>query len=75
MDWYRSAGTQVIVASSGAYGQFVDNPSTPQSDAWYHTLFALPEVYRVDPGPGRPGPTIRIFELAPFTRVAGAPAS
>ena len=74
MEWYRSAGTQVFVASSGAYQQFVDNPATPQPDAWYHALFALPEIYRVDPGPGRPGPTIRIFELAPFTRVAGAPA-
>jgi hypothetical protein len=31
----------------------------------YRELFALPEVFRVDPEPGRRGPTIRIFRLDP----------
>ncbi len=66
LDWYRDAGTQLMVTSSLAYGAFVENPATPQPDAWYQALFALPEVFRVEPGPDHPGPTIRIYRLAPF---------
>ncbi|MEA2621084.1 MAG: hypothetical protein QOC97_1857, partial [Chloroflexota bacterium] len=69
LEWYRSAGTQLLVTSSDAYAQFVGNPTTPDPDAWYRALFKLPELFRVDPGPDQPGPTIRVFELAPFTRV------
>jgi hypothetical protein len=61
-----------MVTSSYAYAQFFKNPSTPEEDAWYRALFDLPEVFRVEAGPGRPGPTVRIFQLATFTRVAGA---
>ena len=70
LDWYRRAGTQLMVTSSYAYGAFVDNPETPQPDEWYRSLFALPELFRVEPGPDQPGPTIRIYQLAPFERVA-----
>jgi hypothetical protein len=66
LDWYRDAGTQVVVSSSYAYGRYLGNPTTPDQDAWYRALFTLPEIFRVEPGPGRPGPTIRIFQLAPF---------
>jgi len=72
LDWYRDARTQLLVSSSYAHNRFLGNAGAPEADAWYRTLFDLPEVFRVEPGPGHPGPTIRIFQLAPFTRAAGA---
>jgi hypothetical protein len=63
-EWYRSTRTDVLVASSGAYSRFVGNPDTPAQDRFYSELFALPEIFRVDPGPDRSGPTIRIFALS-----------
>jgi 4-amino-4-deoxy-L-arabinose transferase-like glycosyltransferase len=61
--WYRGVKTRYLVTSSLDYARFVGNPDDPAHDAFYRELFALPEVFRVDPGPDRPGPTIRIFEL------------
>jgi 4-amino-4-deoxy-L-arabinose transferase-like glycosyltransferase len=61
--WYRQQGVRYLVASSDIYRRFLDNPATPSASAFYHELFALPEVFRVDPQDRRRGPTIRIFEL------------
>jgi hypothetical protein len=61
--WYREVGTEYLVTSSLNYARFHENPDDPVHDAFYRELFALPEVFRVDPTPDRPGPTIRIFEL------------
>jgi hypothetical protein len=66
LDGYRAKGTRYLIASSWAYERFVGKPGTPAEDAFYRELFALPEVLRVDPGPSRSGPTIRIFRLDPI---------
>ena len=63
LDAYRARGTRYLIASSWAYERFLDKPGTPVEDAFYRDLFALPEVFRVDPGPDRGGPTIRILRL------------
>jgi len=63
MEWYRQLGVQYIVASSDIYVRYLDNPATPVLSAFYRDLFALPEVFRVDPAGRRNGPTIRIFQL------------
>lgn len=73
LDWYRDAGTQLLVTSSFAYSRFVGNPETPGPDAWYRGLFDLHPVFRVEPGSGRPGPTITVYQLAPFEDRHGAP--
>jgi hypothetical protein len=67
-EWYRSTQTDVMVASSGAYNRFVGNPDTPAQDRFYRELFALPELFRVEPGVDRSGPTIRIFALSESAR-------
>ena len=59
------AGARYLIASSWSYERFVDKPGTPREDAFYKALFALPEVFRVDAGLDRSGPTIRIFRLDP----------
>ena len=61
--WYEEQRVQYLVTSSTIYGQFFGNPDDPVHDRFYRELFALPEVFRADPGPGTPGPTIRIFRL------------
>ena len=63
MAWYREQKVQYIIASSAIYGRYLDNPARPFVDAFYRSVFALPEVFRVDAGPDRPGPTIRILRL------------
>jgi hypothetical protein len=63
MAWYRQQGVRYVVASSAMYDRFVDNPATPFRSAFYHELFSMPEVFRVEPDGHRSGPTIRIFEL------------
>lgn len=65
LDWYRSAGVRYLVASSWMYTRFVDDASRPEQSEFYRDLFALPEVFRIDAGDERPGPTIRIFRLDP----------
>jgi hypothetical protein len=65
LEGYRSLGVRYLIASSRTYGRFVDMPGAANESAFYHALFALPEVFRVDPEPGRRGPTIRIFRLDP----------
>jgi 4-amino-4-deoxy-L-arabinose transferase-like glycosyltransferase len=62
---YRADGTRYLIASSWAYERFLGKPATPVEDAFYRDLFALPEAFRVDPGPARSGPTIRILRLDP----------
>jgi 4-amino-4-deoxy-L-arabinose transferase-like glycosyltransferase len=69
--WYQTQGVRYLVTSSTIYGQFYGNPRDAVHDLFYRQLFELPEVFRVDPGPETPGPTIRIFELPmqlPFTK-------
>lgn len=63
MAWYDDVGTRYLVTSSTIYDRFYRNPSTPGPAAFYEELFQLREVFRADPGPTTPGPTIRIFEL------------
>ena len=65
LDHYRSLGVRYLIASGRTYDRFVDMPGAAKESAFYHELFALPEVFRVDPEPGRRGPTIRIFRLDP----------
>jgi len=62
---YRSRGVRYLIASSRTYSRFVDMPGSTEETDFYRALFGLPEVFRVDPGPGRRGPTIRIFRLDP----------
>ena len=64
-DWYHDVGVRYLVTSSLQYARFHRNPDAPSQDAFYSELFELPEVFRADPGPDTPGPTIRIFELPP----------
>lgn len=66
LEEYRAAGVRYVIASSRTFGRFVDMPAATEESAFYRALFALPEVFRVDPGPGRRGPTIRIFRLDPI---------
>jgi hypothetical protein len=76
LDGYRDRGVHYLIASSWAYERFVDKAGTPDEDAFYRGLFALPEVFRVDPGPSRSGPTIRILRLDPVAgQATSAPAS
>jgi 4-amino-4-deoxy-L-arabinose transferase-like glycosyltransferase len=63
MDWYRQLRVRYVVTSSDIYLRFLDNPATPTLSAFYHELFTMPEVFRVEPKGHRNGPTIRIFEL------------
>jgi Dolichyl-phosphate-mannose-protein mannosyltransferase len=63
LDGYRARGVRYLIASSWAYERFVGKPATPVEDAFYRDLFALPEAFRIDPGPNRAGPTIRILSL------------
>ena len=65
LDDYRAGGVRYLIASSRTFGRFVDMPLYAEESDFYHGLFALPEVFRVDPGPDRRGPTIRIFRLDP----------
>ena len=65
LDGYRARGARYLIASSWAYERFLGKPATPVEDAFYRDLFALPEAFRVDPGPARSGPTIRILRLDP----------
>jgi hypothetical protein len=65
LDDYRSLGVRYLIASGRTYDRFVDMPGAASESAFYHALFALPEVFRVDPEPRRRGPTIRIFRLDP----------
>lgn len=63
---YRAGGVRYLIASSRTFGRFVDMPLYAKESDFYRGLFALPEVFRVDPGPDRRGPTIRIFRLDPI---------
>ena len=63
LDGYRAAGVRYLIASSWSYERFVDKPGTPREDAFYKSLFGLPEAFRADAGLDRNGPTIRIFRL------------
>ena len=65
MAWYRDQHVEYLIASSAIYLRYLDNPARPFDDAFYRALFALPEVFHIEPGATRPGPTIRIFRLAP----------
>ena len=67
LEHYRTLGVRYLIASGRTYDRFVDMPGAVEESAFYHALFALPEVFRVDPEPGRRGPTIRIFRLDPIT--------
>jgi hypothetical protein len=68
MAWYRQQGVRYMVASEEIDRRYVDNPATPSRSAFYHELFSMPEVFRVDAGEQRPGPTIRIFDLSAASR-------
>lgn len=70
MAWYRDQHVEYLIASSAIYLRYVDNPARPFDDAFYRALFALPEVFHIDPGTMRPGPTIRIFRLTPAAGTA-----
>ena len=61
--WYEEQGVRYLITSSTTYGQFYRNARDPVHDAFYTQLFELPEVFRADPGPDTPGPTIRILAL------------
>ena len=73
MAWYREQKVQYIIASSYMYDRFLNNPARPFDDAFYRSLFALPEVFHIDAGPDRPGPTIRIFRLDPLPAPTPSP--
>lgn len=62
---YRDQRVQYLIASSAIYGRFLGNLDRPFDDAFYRALFQLPEVFHIEPGADRPGPTIRIFKLDP----------
>jgi 4-amino-4-deoxy-L-arabinose transferase-like glycosyltransferase len=63
LDWYCALGVRYLVTSSSAYGRFHGDPKAPIPSAFYDRVFALPEVFRIDPGPDHPGATVRIFRL------------
>lgn len=71
--WYRDQHVEYLIASSAIYLRYLGNPARPFDGAFYRALFAMPEVFRVDAGATRPGPTIRIFRLTPVagTRSGG----
>jgi hypothetical protein len=62
---YRRLGVQYLIASEAAYQRYLVPGASSPAAAFYAQLFELPEVGRIDSGPGRQGPLIRIFELAP----------
>jgi hypothetical protein len=62
---YREAGFDYLIASSQVYGPAFEHPETaPVKYAAYRRLFAeLPEAFRVEPRPDRPGPELRILKV------------
>jgi predicted membrane-bound mannosyltransferase len=60
---YRGLGIRFLIASESAYARFLVPGTSPPAGEFYAQLFQLPEVGRIEPGPGRQGPLIRIFEL------------
>jgi len=60
-----------MIGSSCIYCRYVDDSARQFDDAFPRSLFALPEVFRLDSGSDRPGPTIRIFRL--HSTGAGSP--
>jgi hypothetical protein len=60
---YRRLGIRYLIASESAYARFLAPGGSSAAAAFYAELFTLPEIGRIEPGPGRQGPRIRIFEL------------
>jgi 4-amino-4-deoxy-L-arabinose transferase-like glycosyltransferase len=63
--WYKEKGYRYIIVSDYAYARYLAGDH-PTEQSGYEAIFALPEVYRVSPGAGLTGPTIRIFRLDPL---------
>jgi hypothetical protein len=70
LDWYRDLDVNYLIVTSANTDRFLDNPATPAQDSFYRSVFALPEVFRVEAEPDRPGVTIHVFRLRP---IAGGP--
>ena len=68
--WYRAAGVEYVVASSGDFNRFIG--IAPQ-DAFYRSLLAEPIVLDLRPQPGQPGPRVVIVRLRAAPAGAGAP--
>jgi hypothetical protein len=63
MDDYRRLGVRYLIASDSAHARFLAPGASPVVAAFYTELLALPEVGRIEPGPGQQGPRIQVFEL------------
>lgn len=72
MAWYRDQRVQYIIASSAIYQRYLNNAARPFDDAFYRSVFALPEIFHLESSADRPGPTIRIFRMDPLP--AGSPS-
>lgn len=72
ISWYAEQRVQYLVASSVIDNRFVDSAAFPYRDLFYQALFGMPEIFRIDARPDRPGPTIRIFRLVAPTQAGAA---
>jgi hypothetical protein len=70
LEWYRSAGFEYVVTSSGQFDRF--KGIEPQ-DAFYRSLLAEPIVLDLRPEPGQPGPEVVVVRLRAAPKGAGAP--
>lgn len=71
---YVAEGVDYLVASSYAYGRYLEAPHVfPREYAEYMRLFEQSrEVARFTPSPERPGAELRIYRVAPGTTPPGA---
>ncbi len=62
---YVRGGFDYIIASSQAFGPVLDAPqSAPDRYARYRSIFdQSQQVFAIKPGPGRPGPELRVYRL------------
>jgi 4-amino-4-deoxy-L-arabinose transferase-like glycosyltransferase len=64
LDEYRRRGVRYLIASESAWARFLAPGGAPEAAAFYEQLFKLPEIGRIERGPGEQGPRIQVFELA-----------
>jgi 4-amino-4-deoxy-L-arabinose transferase-like glycosyltransferase len=64
---YRAAGVEYLVASSDAYGQYLESPqNSPKEYAQYMKIFEQSrELVRFSPSDAHPGPELRILKVKP----------
>nr|MBA2301937.1 hypothetical protein [Acidobacteriota bacterium] len=62
---YRLDGVDYLIASSQSFGPYLESPRDHQQEYQeYMVLFSqVQELVRFTPGPGRPGPELRILKV------------